>query len=81
VFTRPVIALGSDFGSEDNTGGKQPFSLSCPVPGRYRWVTTTIFRFDPDGDWPTDLDCELVWNTALTSYDSECLSLSHTLFG
>ena len=27
--------------------------------------------FDPDVDWPTDLDCELTWNAGLTSYDGE----------
>lgn len=79
VFTRPVIALGSDFGSEDSAGGKQPFTLTCDVPGKYRWVTTTIFRFDPDSTWPTDLDCEMVWNTRLTTYDSECRGVAKAI--
>ena len=46
-----------------------PFRLSCPVPGRARWVTTTIYRFDPAVDWPSDLNCELAWNQQLSSYD------------
>ncbi|KXZ55787.1 hypothetical protein GPECTOR_2g1337 [Gonium pectorale] len=79
VFARPVIALGSDFGTPD-AQQKLPFRLeraggACPVPGKFRWVTTTIARFDPDVDWPTDLDCSLVWNTGLTSYDGAPLQL------
>ncbi|KAG1668837.1 hypothetical protein FOA52_004932 [Chlamydomonas sp. UWO 241] len=75
VFSRPVIALGSDFGAEDNYGGKVPFNLTCNAPGRFRWVTTTIARFDPTQDWPTDLDCTLVWNTNLTTHDGVALQL------
>lgn len=55
-FSKPVIALGSDFGSEipDNL---QPITLDWPanvepIPGQTRWVTTSIARFDPDVDWP-----------------------------
>ncbi|KAG1668836.1 hypothetical protein FOA52_004931 [Chlamydomonas sp. UWO 241] len=75
VFSRPIIALGSDFGAEDNYGGKVPFNLTCNAPGRFRWVTTTIARFDPTQDWPTDLDCTLVWNTNLTTHDGVALQL------
>lgn len=50
-----------------------PFTLGCPVPGLSRWVTTTIFRFDPLIDWPADLDCALKWNTALKTFDGGCL--------
>ena len=48
---------------------KTPFRLSCGVPGKARWVTTSIARFDPDVDWPSDLDCSFVWNAALRAYD------------
>ena len=48
-----------------------PFSLSCPQPGKFRWVTTSIARFDPDEDWPTDLDCTLAWDRGLASWDGE----------
>jgi hypothetical protein len=45
------------------------------VPGKSRWVTTSIARFDPDLDWPTDLDCQLVWSAQLISYDGKLESL------
>lgn len=48
-----------------------PFTLSCGTPGRLRWVTTNIARFDPSIDWPTDLDCKFEWNKGLKSYDGE----------
>ncbi|KXZ56112.1 hypothetical protein GPECTOR_2g994 [Gonium pectorale] len=74
VFSRPVIALGSDFNSRA-AQQRAAFRLSCPMPGKLRWVTTTIARFDPNMDWPTDLECNLVWNTSLTSYDGLKLQL------
>ncbi|KAG2434214.1 hypothetical protein HXX76_007940 [Chlamydomonas incerta] len=77
VFSRPVIALGSDFGIPASEQ-KLPFRLNCPVPGKARWVTTTIARFDADVDWPTDLDCELTWTAGLTSYDGAPLQLGDT---
>uniref|UniRef100_A0A7S3VJT0 Alpha-2-macroglobulin domain-containing protein n=1 Tax=Dunaliella tertiolecta TaxID=3047 RepID=A0A7S3VJT0_DUNTE len=76
VFSRPVIALGADFGKEDTYGGKIPFSLSCSkLPGRFRWVTTNIARFDPETSWPTDLDCTFSFNSNLTSFDGVPLEL------
>lgn len=53
------------------TCAQVPFSLSCKTPGRFRWVTTNIARFDPSIDWPTDLDCSFDWNKALKAYDGE----------
>jgi hypothetical protein len=50
-----------------------PFSLSCGMPGRLRWVTTNIARFDPLVEWPTDLACSFDWNKALKSFDGGCL--------
>ncbi|KAJ9521696.1 hypothetical protein QJQ45_015384, partial [Haematococcus lacustris] len=55
--------------------------MSCPSsskspPGRFRWVTTTIARWDPDQDWPSDLDCTLLLNTSLTTYDGVPLNLT-----
>jgi hypothetical protein len=38
-------------------------------------VTTTIARWDPEGDWPTDLRCALAWNASLASHDGVALSL------
>jgi hypothetical protein len=48
-----------------------PFKLNCPVPGMFRWVTTNIARWDPSIAWPTDLDCEFEWNTAMKTFDGE----------
>ncbi|KAG2426455.1 hypothetical protein HXX76_011686 [Chlamydomonas incerta] len=77
VFSRPVIALGSDFG--DGAAAKQvPFRLSCGVPGSFRWVSTTTGRWDPAVDWPPDLTCSLRWNTSLRSYDGARLVLDGT---
>lgn len=58
VFNRAVIALGADWGKE-LTGALSPFTftgLATPVPGKMRWVTTSIARFDPEGEWPSDLE-------------------------
>lgn len=46
-----------------------PFMLSCGTPGRLRWVTTNIARFDPSVDWPTDLACTFDWNKDLKTFD------------
>ena len=72
---RPVIALGSDFGSTSLPPSHQPFSLSCGLPGKLRWVSTSIVRWDPAQDWPSDLDCALRWNKGLVSYDGAALGL------
>jgi hypothetical protein len=85
VFSRPVIALGADFGGSVPPG-QLPFTLSGggdnstgglqTLPfGRFRWVTTYIARFDPiDGAWPTDLALSLIWNRQLTTWDGVTLS-------
>lgn len=79
VFSRPVIALGSDFGSPEGFGGVAPFTVSCngqkQVPATQRWVTTNIARFDPAVPWPSDLSCTLQWNASLTSWDGAQLQL------
>jgi hypothetical protein len=56
VFNSPVIALGSDW----NTQEFDPFRfVGAKVPGKIRWVTTSIARYDPDLDWPPDLDFQV----------------------
>ena len=76
IFSRPVIALGED----GSAPAQQPFQLSCnnyPSSGdgtqlqlgKFRWVTTFVARFDPDGEWPTDLDLDFSWNSNVTSWD------------
>eukprot|EP00775_Hariotina_reticulata_P009083 gene9083-9253_t len=75
VFSRPVIALGSDWGKQQLPSFLVPFTLSCNVPGRLRWVTTNIARFDPVIEWPTDLDCTFNWNKDLKTFDGAPLVL------
>lgn len=43
------------------------------VPGKMRWVTTYIARFDPDIDWPKDLIFELRINPNLKAWDGTAL--------
>lgn len=78
VFSRPVIALGSDFGQVPSEE-LQAFTTDCGVPGRYRWVTTNIARFDPDVDWPPDLNCTFRWNQGLRTYDGAQLQAPPSL--
>ena len=92
VFSRPVIALGSETFIPSPTSlfdpqeEQVPFYLVVassssssssllPVPGKYRWVTTYMARFDSDIDWPLDLDFSLVINPHLKSFDG--LALVH----
>lgn len=58
-----------------------PFRLSCGTPGRLRWVTTNIARFDPSVEWPADLDCSFDWNRGLKSYDGACATLGGAKVG
>jgi len=39
------------------------------IPVRFRWVTTSICRVDPIGDWPTDLDFTVAVKEDLTAFD------------
>eukprot|EP00276_Gloeochaete_wittrockiana_P021694 CAMPEP_0184336276 /NCGR_PEP_ID=MMETSP1089-20130417/4630_1 /TAXON_ID=38269 ORGANISM="Gloeochaete wittrockiana, Strain SAG46.84" /NCGR_SAMPLE_ID=MMETSP1089 /ASSEMBLY_ACC=CAM_ASM_000445 /LENGTH=2323 /DNA_ID=CAMNT_0026661255 /DNA_START=188 /DNA_END=7160 /DNA_ORIENTATION=+ len=68
VFSRAVIALGADFDKDGTASNQVPFTLSATVPGRLRWVTTYIARWDSDIDWPNDLDFELRINKDLHTY-------------
>eukprot|EP01125_Pyxidicula_operculata_P000304 TRINITY_DN10363_c0_g1_i1.p1 TRINITY_DN10363_c0_g1~~TRINITY_DN10363_c0_g1_i1.p1 ORF type:complete len:2120 (-),score=451.00 TRINITY_DN10363_c0_g1_i1:124-6228(-) len=45
------------------------------VPGKTRWVTTSIARFDPDIDWPSDLDFSVVVRPIKT-YDGKTIESS-----
>eukprot|EP00210_Caulerpa_lentillifera_P004932 g4706.t1 len=69
VFSRPVIALGADFGEEELPDDLVPFTLEPTVQGKLRWVTTYIARFDSDDDLPYDSEIQLKWNLKLTTYD------------
>lgn len=59
TFASAFIALGSDFGSGELPDSLRPFHLTAAIPGRWRWVTTSIIRFDPSEDWPAELNFEL----------------------
>lgn len=56
---------------------KVPFTLGCPVPGMARWVTTSIYRFDPSVNWPTDLACVFKWNAGLKTFDGAWQARGH----
>eukprot|EP00850_Spirogloea_muscicola_P005701 SM000026S08950 [mRNA] locus=s26:605341:618729:- [translate_table: standard] len=81
TFTKAALALGADHG---RSGGQQPFVLSEPVPGKYHWVSTSVFRFDPDETWPPDLTIALNLCRNYTSFDgchvATVLSTSATNF-
>eukprot|EP00935_MAST-01C_sp_MAST-1C-sp1_P000764 g764.t1 len=83
VFSRAVIALGSNFNDNPDPSvlGVEPLLWKCnnvdqmketgvpPVAGRTWWVTTSIIRFDPSQSWPTDLKCTVRVNPALKAFD------------
>ena len=59
TFSRAMIALGEDFGAGPLPAALVPFELDPPIPGKLRWVTTSIARFDPDDDFPPSLNFTL----------------------
>lgn len=86
TFSRPVIAIGSDWGNLKLDDSKIPFALlrsddssdilkDTRLQGRWRWVTTFVARFDMDNDWPTDLKLTLQMNKRLTTFDKIVLTL------
>ena len=88
LFSRAVIPLGSNFAPAEDPDalrvqGVDPLLWQCggrdrtaapPVPGRARWVTTSILRFDPSADWATDLRCTLFVNPDLRAFDGTLLA-------
>ncbi|GMH43110.1 hypothetical protein BSKO_11032 [Bryopsis sp. KO-2023] len=78
VFSRAVVALGSDFGLEELPKDLVPFTFgqSNVAQGRFRWVTTSIARWDPTTSWPPDLDTELIWNKELKTFSGIPLQLN-----
>ena len=59
TFSLAMIALGEDFGAGALPAALVPFELDPPIPGKLRWVTTTIARFDADDDFPPSLNFTL----------------------
>jgi hypothetical protein len=78
AYSKPVLPLGSNF---DNVGveigGVTPAVLKCnsllPVAGKWRWVTTSILRFDPDKDWANNLKCTVEVSTNIKAVDGMTL--------
>ena len=56
-----------------------PFFIDGPVkvPGKLRWVTTSIARFDPELNWPPDLRLQVRINLDLTAHDGAKLDLQY----
>ncbi|KAN0029822.1 hypothetical protein ACTA71_007959 [Dictyostelium dimigraforme] len=77
LFNRPVVELGI-------ISNYSPFTLKClgssTVPnGKFRWVTTSIARFDIQGNgWPSNLNCTFSVNSNIRCYDSTRLSNEST---
>ncbi|GMH44597.1 hypothetical protein BSKO_12549 [Bryopsis sp. KO-2023] len=69
VFSRSVIALGQDFGVTSLPDDKVPFFLEPEIPGRFRWVTTYIARWDPDESWLLDYEVKFSLNENLKTHD------------
>mmetsp|Transcript_52119 Transcript_52119/g.130917 ORF Transcript_52119/g.130917 Transcript_52119/m.130917 type:complete len:2340 (-) Transcript_52119:890-7909(-) len=75
VFNLPVIPLGADYITDDFTS---PFNITAnnalgKIPGTTYWVTTSIARFDPAVDWPSDLEVTVKINRDLTSVSGKAL--------
>ncbi|KAN0024930.1 hypothetical protein ACTFIV_009339 [Dictyostelium citrinum] len=77
LFNRPVVELGV-------VSNYSPFTLKClgssSVPnGLFRWVTTSIARFDIQGNgWPSNLNCTFSVNSNIRCYDGTRLSSEST---
>jgi hypothetical protein len=72
MFSRAVVPLGSTFGSQNDPVASQPFQVlyasGQPVPGRSRWVSTSIYRWDPQLRWQPNNKIRIQWNRNLTAY-------------
>ena len=75
TFSNAVIPLGADFGPGELPNALTPFTISPNVKGSVRWVTTSIARFDPDTEWPPELELTLALNPALRSFDGRTVTL------
>uniref|UniRef100_A0A0G4H4R2 Uncharacterized protein n=1 Tax=Chromera velia CCMP2878 TaxID=1169474 RepID=A0A0G4H4R2_9ALVE len=78
VFNIPVLPLGADLAKESLDAAHTPFTVESlngngTVAGTVYWVTTSIARFDPDFDWPTDLKVAVRLNRSLRSASGQKL--------
>jgi len=86
IFSRPVIALGSDFGTPLQES-QNPFHITddngvaLSFPMKLRYVTTFIARLDLEIGWPPDLSLSWTINPNLQTFDgldlAEVPSLMH----
>ncbi|GAM25041.1 hypothetical protein SAMD00019534_082160 [Acytostelium subglobosum LB1] len=71
IFSRPVIALGTE--TFDNNVTNSYLHLFCnseqPVAGHFRWVTSSIVRFEVLDGWPNNLRCSFYVDPLLVTYD------------
>ena len=74
TFSHAVIALGSDFSAGPLPKELTPFEMTPPVAGRVRWVTTSVVRFDPEGEWPPELELVLSLKPGLSTFDGRVLA-------
>ena len=74
TFSHAVIALGSDFSAGPLPKELTPFEMTPPVAGRVRWVTTSVVRFDPEGEWPPELELVLSLKPGLSTFDGRTLA-------
>ena len=70
-----MIPLGADYSTDNFTS---PFNITAnnalgKIPGTTYWVTTSIARFDPAVDWPSDLEVIVKINRDLTSVSGKAL--------
>ena len=84
VFSRPVIAIGSDWDKET----PEAFSISVKnsaapfsTIASQRFITSYILQRHPlpehDSLWPTDLQLSLEWNRDLKTWDGAEMSAEH----
>jgi hypothetical protein len=76
IFNRAVIPLG--LFAPELPPQYIPFTFSRTIPGKFRWVTTSIARFDPDNSWKSDLEFTLSINSNLTAYDGTKIELTNS---
>ncbi|CAJ1383221.1 unnamed protein product, partial [Effrenium voratum] len=76
VYSLAVLPLGADLGDGPLPEEYVPFILEgSEVPGRLHWVSSSIARFDPSVDWPTDLkELIVTFNSALKSVSGKTLT-------
>ncbi|KAL3929040.1 MAG: hypothetical protein SGPRY_002129 [Prymnesium sp.] len=73
TFSRAVIALGIDFAAGDLPRDLTPLLIHPNIEGTFRWVTTSVARFDPSHEWPAELEVSVHLNPQMRGYDGSSL--------